>query len=185
MHHENEKMALFEALYREYLVPLKKYAYRIGVGYDDIEDMVHEAFIEYYKRYSLDLDHKVKLVLLIRILRSKWIDNRRQMRRREMLHLEESDAEEEIMNLLLEGEIGIQLLDQEVIDRDIYWNVWKIVKSMKKDWRDVLILRVLEGLTAEEACAVLKIKSTVCCTRLYRAKAELQKRVLRAKLFDI
>lgn len=67
MHHENEKMALFEALYREYLVPLKKYAYRIGVGYDDIEDMVHEAFIEYYKRYSLDLDHKVKLVLLIRI----------------------------------------------------------------------------------------------------------------------
>lgn len=37
MHHENEKMALFEALYREYLVPLKKYAYRIGVGYDDIE----------------------------------------------------------------------------------------------------------------------------------------------------
>ena len=31
MHHENEKMALFEALYREYLVPLKKYAYRIGV----------------------------------------------------------------------------------------------------------------------------------------------------------
>ena len=47
MHHENEKMALFEALYREYLVPLKKYAYRIGVGYDDIEDMVHEAFIEY------------------------------------------------------------------------------------------------------------------------------------------
>ena len=166
MHHENEKMALFEALYREYLVPLKKYAYRIGVGYDDIEDMVHEAFIEYYKRYSLDLDHKVKL-------------------RREMLHLEDPDAEEEIMNLLLEGKIGIQLLDQEVIDRDIYWNVWKIVKSMKKDWRDVLILRVLEGLTAEEACAVLKIKSTVCCTRLYRAKAELQKRVLRAKLFDI
>ena len=154
MHHENEKMALFEALYREYLVPLKKYAYRIGVGYDDIEDMVHEAFIEYYKRYALDLDHKVKLVLLIRILRSKWIDNRRQMRRREMLHLEDPDAEEEIMNLLL-------------------------------DWRDVLILRVLEGLTAEEACAVLKIKSTVCCTRLYRAKAELQKRVLRAKLFDI
>ena len=92
MHHENEKMALFEALYREYLVPLKKYAYRIGVGYDDIEDMVHEAFIEYYKRYSLDLDHKVKLVLLIRILRSKWIDNRRQMRRREMLHLEDPDA---------------------------------------------------------------------------------------------
>lgn len=58
MHHENEKMALFEALYREYLVPLKKYAYRIGVGYDDIEDMVHEAFIESFNRFliiSLDV----------------------------------------------------------------------------------------------------------------------------------
>ena len=167
-----KKLALFEALYREYLVPLKKYAYRIGVGYDDIEDMVHEAFIEYYKRYALDLDHKVKVGFTDpHFYGASWIDNRRQMRRREMLHLEDPDAEEEIMNLLLEGEIGIQLLDQEVIDKDIYWNVWKIVKSMKKDWRDVLILRVLEGLTAEEACAVLKIKSTVCCTRLYRAKS--------------
>ena len=64
---------------------------------------MHEAFIEYYKRYALDLDHKVKLVLLIRILRSKWIDNRRQMRRREMLHLEDPDAEEEIMNFFWKG----------------------------------------------------------------------------------
>lgn len=183
MHHE--KAALFEALYREYLVPLKKYACKIGVGYDDIEDMVHEAFIEYYKRYALDLDHKVKLVLLIRILRSKWIDNRRQMRRRELLHLEDPEAEELILSLLLEENIGIQLLDEEVVDRDIYRRVWEIVKSMKKDWRDVLILRVLEGLTTEEACAVLKIKSTVCCTRLYRAKAELQRRVLKAGLFDL
>lgn len=95
------------------------------------------------------------------------------MRRREMLHLEDPDAEEEIMNLLLEGEIGIQLLDQEVIDRDIYWNVWKIVKSMKKDWRDVLILRVLEGLTAEEACAVLKIKSTVLLYTSLQGKSRI------------
>lgn len=66
MHRESEEKALFDALYREYLTPLKKYAYKIGVGYDDVEDMVQETFIEYYRRYALDLDHKVKQVLLIR-----------------------------------------------------------------------------------------------------------------------
>lgn len=182
MHHE--KAALFEALYREYLVPLKKYAFKIGIGYDDIEDMVHEAFIEYYKRYALDLEQKVKLVLLAWILRSKWIDSCRQMRRREILHLEDPNAEVTIMELLLESGIGIQLLDQEVVDREVYRKVWEIVKSMKKDWRDVLVLRVIEGLTTEEACEVLKVKSTVCCTRLYRAKAELQRRVAEEKLFE-
>ena len=62
MHRESEEKALFDALYREYLTPLKKYAYKIGVGYDDVEDMVQETFIEYYRRYALDLDHKVKQV---------------------------------------------------------------------------------------------------------------------------
>lgn len=183
MHHE--KAALFEALYKEYLVPLKKYASKMGIGYDDIEDMVQETFIEYYKRYAFDLDPKIKQALLLRILRSKWIDNRRRVRRREMLHLEDPAAEEIILKLLLDGTMEIQLLDQVAADRDIYWNVWEIIRSMKKDWRNVLILRVLEGLTTAETCVILNIKPTVCCTRLYRAKAELQRRVLKAKLFDI
>lgn len=175
---------LFEALYREYLIPLKKYAYKIGVKYDDIEDLVHEAFIEYYKRYALDLDPRVKNVLLVRILRSKWIDSQRQLRCREILRIDDPNSEEMIKNLLLEGEIGMQLLDREVLDRELYRNLWEIVKSMKKDWRDVIILRIIEGLTVDEACEILKVKSTVCCTRLYRAKAELQKRVEQARLFE-
>ncbi len=184
MHRESEEKALFDALYREYLTPLKKYAYKIGVGYDDVEDMVQETFIEYYRRYALDLDHKVKQVLLIRILHSRWIDNCRQVRRYEILHLEDPKAEDRINDLIMDGNVGIQLLEQEVADRDIYRKALDIVKTMKKDWRNVLILRVFEGLTTEEACEVLQIKSTVCCTRLYRAKADLKKRVLQVKLFD-
>ncbi len=184
MHQESEEKVLFDALYREYLIPLKKYAYKIGVGYNDVEDMVHETFIEYYTRYALDLDHKVKLVLLMRIMRSKWIDNHRRIRHHEVLHLDDPETKEKILDLLTDGNIGIQHLDQEIADRYVYRRALEIVKSMKKDWRNVLILRVFEGITTEETCEILGIKPTVCCTRLYRAKADLQKRVLKVKLFD-
>ena len=45
---------LLRALYENYLIPLKKYAVKIGVDCDYIEDMVHETFLEYYSRYSLE-----------------------------------------------------------------------------------------------------------------------------------
>ena len=41
------------------------------------------------------------------------------MRRREMLHLEDPDAEEEIMNLLLEGEIGIRMEDCQIYEEGL------------------------------------------------------------------
>lgn len=184
MHRESEEKALFDTLYREYLTPLKKYAYKIGVGYDDVEDMVQETFIEYYKRYALDLDHRVKRFLLLRIMRSKWIDICRRTRQREILYFEDPKVQEKIRNLMMNGNIRIKPFEQDVADRDIYRETLDIVKSMKRDWRDVLILRIFEELSTEEACEILQIKSTVCCTRLYRAKAYLKERVKNVKVFD-
>ncbi len=184
MHRESEEKALFDALYREYLIPLKNYAYKIGIEYDEIEDMVHETFIEYYTRYNMNFDHKVKLVLLLKILRSKWIDNCRQMRRHEILHLEDPVVKEMILSLMIDGNIGGQLLEKEVVDKCVYQKALDIVWSMRKDWRDALILRVFEETSTEEACDILQIKSTVFCTRLYRAKADFKKRALEVKLFD-
>lgn len=67
---QQEETLLLQAMYEEYLIPLKKFAAKLGVKIEDIEDLVHETFIEYYMRYPLDLPDKVRTVMLIRILRS-------------------------------------------------------------------------------------------------------------------
>ena len=72
---------LLRALYENYLIPLKKYAVKIGVDCDYIEDMVHETFLEYYSRYSLEFGDRQKRVLLTMILRCRWIDYCRKNKR--------------------------------------------------------------------------------------------------------
>lgn len=55
---------------------------------------------------------------------------------------------------------------------------------LKKDWRDVIILRIIQELSTEETCEILKIPGTVCRSRLSRARKELRKRIIEAGLLD-
>lgn len=98
---QQEETLLLQAMYEEYLIPLKKFAAKLGVKIEDIEDLVHETFIEYYMRYPLDLPDKVRTVMLIRILRSKWIDGNRRMRGREILRIDNPDDRESILKGLM------------------------------------------------------------------------------------
>ena len=164
-----DESELLQALYVEYLVPLKKFAAKLKVNEDEIEDW----------------PEKVRTTMLIRILRSKWVDINRRRSRCEFLRIDSPDDEKLIFRELLDNSGMVNLLDEEVLERDLYREIWKIVKEMKKDWRDVIILRIIEGLSTEETSEILNITGTVCRSRLSRGKKELQKRLRKARLFDI
>lgn len=179
-----DESALLEDLYMEYLVPLEKYAAKIGVLDDDIEDIVHETIIEYYERYRLDLPAKIKTVLLIRILRSRWVDENRKKRHYQFLQMDDPDDEQEIMKRLLASDAMIEILEQEILDRELYRELWEVIKNMKKIWRDILVLRLIEDRSTEETCGILDIPGTVCRSRLSRAKKELKKRLAKTYIFE-
>lgn len=181
---QQDEYKLLQEMYEEYLIPLKKYAAKLGVLYDDIEDLVHETFLEYFERYPLDWPAKLKTSMLVRILRSRWADSNRRKRRCEMVSLSDPAVRPLITRELLENGEAMDILDREVIDKELYRSVWNIVKEMKHDWRDVIILRLIEGLTTEETCDLLGISGTVCRSRLSRGKKDLQKRLRQAKIFD-
>lgn len=181
---QQEETILLQAMYEEYLIPLKKFAAKLGAKIEDIEDLVHETFIEYYMRYPLDLPDKVRTVLLIRILRSKWIDGNRRVRGREILRIDNPDDRESILKGLMNSGEMLSILDREVLDRETYRALWEIVKKMKTDWRDVIILRIIEGIPTEEAAEILGISGTVCRSRLSRAKKVLREKARRARIFD-
>ena len=181
---QQDECRLLQEMYEEYLVPLKKYAAKLGVKIDDIEDLVHETFLEYFDRYPLDWPAKLRTSMLIRILHSRWLDLNRKNRRFETVSYDDPEGQVQITQASLASGEAVNLLDQEVLDKELYRSIWNIIKDMKRDWRDVIILRLIEGLTTEETCELLEISGTVCRSRLSRAKKNLRKRLKDAGIFD-
>jgi RNA polymerase sigma-70 factor (ECF subfamily) len=65
---------------------------------------------------------------------------------------------------------------------------WELIQSvhaalarLDRPYREVLILRDLEGLTGEETCAALGLESAAMKTRLHRARAMLQNEIQRRR----
>lgn len=181
---QQDESRLLQEMYEEYLVPLKKYAAKLGAEIDDIEDLVHETFLDYFDRYPLDWPAKVRTAMLIRILRSRWMDSNRRKRHFDILGADHMADRSVITRERLEDNSVLDILEREVIDKELYHEVWNIITGLKKDWRDVIILRLIEEMTTEEACELLGISGTVCRSRLSRARKELRKRLKRAGIFD-
>jgi RNA polymerase sigma-70 factor (ECF subfamily) len=62
---------------------------------------------------------------------------------------------------------------------------WQLVRSvhaaiaeLAPPYREVLVLRDLEGLTGEETCAALGLETATMKTRLHRARALLRERTI-------
>lgn len=175
---QQNEIYLLQEMYETYLVLLKKYAVKQGVAYDDVEDLVHEVFLEYLERYPLDLDSGAKTVLLMSILRSRWIDMIRKRNRYETISMDAPGSSDWIEPVGKGAEDRI--LEREVIGEIMYHQIRDIINTMKQDWRDVLILRLIANLESEEICHILKISDTVFRKRLSRARHHLQLQLRKA-----
>ena len=177
-----DERQLQEVLYREYLTPLKRYAFRLGAGRDELEDLVHETFITYYERYPLDWPEDNRRKLLITILHNKWVDLCR--RRKKGQELEEPHCG----GLVMEESAGfgkrVLSPEEEIMDQELCHEVWTLIRDMKPNWRDVLALKLLEGMSNKEICEILGISEIVCRSRLSRAKRELKSRLEKAGTFQ-
>lgn len=166
---EQEKSRQFEDLYNKYLVPLKKLAVCIGVGYDDIEDIVHDTMLTYLERYPMDWSDKQKKAMLAKILRSKKIDTFRKSSHCTEIKVDDTEDVYLVMMRLIEKDTLTYVTENET-----YREVLNQVNSMKKDWRDVMILHIVEDRPIKEVCQILDIPETVCRSRLSRARKHLR-----------
>lgn len=64
---------------------------------------------------------------------------------------------------------------------------WELVRAvhagiaaLDRPYREVLIMRDLEGLSGDETCRALNLERASMKTRLHRARAQLRERLLRA-----
>lgn len=173
-----DERRLLKALYENYLVSLKKLAAKIGIDYDDIEDVVHDTILTYFDRYPLDWADKQKRAMLVRILYSKRVDIYR--RRLHCIEVSIEDSEEEILAVKRLTEMDTLT---RVVDNETYQEVRKLINEMRKDWRDVIILRVLDDRPISEVCEILEISGEACRSRIARARKYLKEELKDLGLF--
>ena len=65
-------------------------------------------------------------------------------------------------------------LDEALASREVERAVEAAIRSLKPEWREVLLLRDVEGLTAQEVAEVLGLRVEAVKSRLHRARAAVR-----------
>ncbi len=148
--------------------------YRFGVrvcrdGFD-ADDAVQEAFAKLARRPEVVRDPGA-LSWLMTVVRNACLRMLRPFVR-----------ERKTLGARTEGEqIPSNELDpQEALERfELVRHVHASIATLERPYREVLILRDLEGLSGDETCAALGLETTAMKTRLHRARAKLREELVR------
>ncbi|MCP3097813.1 RNA polymerase sigma factor [Myxococcus sp. K15C18031901] len=158
-------------LVRTYHDRVYRFGLRVCRDGDDADDAVQEAFVKLARRPEVQRDAGV-LAWLMSVVRNACLRMLRPFAR-ERQPLGERLGEDEVP--------AADALDpQQVLER---WELVQVVHAaiagLDPIYREVLILRDLEGLSGEEASRALGLELTTLKTRLHRARTRLREALLR------
>lgn len=166
-----DKDELLQVLITKYAQMYMKLAYAIGVPYDDVEDIVMEAFWSFYRAdYGGKLEsEKAIKVMLARIVENKCIDYFRK-EKRSIKPNEDEDVSE------LEYVADLSTYDplQSVISRESCGQIFEVLDGLRESWKDVTVVYFIQGFTTEEICERLEITNDMCRSRISRARKYLR-----------
>lgn len=165
-----DKDEMLRELIEKYAKMYMKYAYSRGVPYDDVEDVVMDAFWAFY-----DSEHFGKLseegtkAMIARIIRNKSIDLYRKNSHYETVGIEDCVNELEIVSEMAENDPINEIIGNENYDR-----IRKSMEGMKDIWKEPATMYFIEGRTYAEISEALEISEDVCRSRISRAKKYLK-----------
>ncbi len=140
---------------------------------DDADDAVQEAFTRLSRRPEVMRDPRA-LAWLMTVVRNACLRLMRPFVR-----------ERRALGERLEGgaEVPTEALDpQQLLERwELVQSVHAGIAALERPFREVLILRDLEGLSGEETCRALGLQTAAMKTRLHRARTQLRDELLRRR----
>lgn len=162
----SNEFASFSEMYENYFPILRRVAMKEKVPSRDADDIVQDTFMAYLKNYYPQREPEWrKKALLTRIVKNKSKNYVRDHAR----------IEYESMDLLADYiDESMNLWYYEALSEKSR-KVRRIVRSLKPEYRNVLILRYVEERSTEEICEILGISRSVYYNRLHRAKFKLKK----------
>jgi RNA polymerase sigma-70 factor, ECF subfamily len=161
----------YRSIVARYERPLTRYIMRIAtLPKEDVEDVLQSVFIKTYENLR-DFDPTLKFSSWIyRITHNETVSHLRKLSARPQTTLatdDEDDTNVFVSALNLEHE-----LDRTLVADDVR----KVLATMDPKYREVLVLRYLEGKEYSEIADILKRPVGTVGTLILRAKAQFKKR---------
>ena len=161
----------FEKLVTEYEKAVYAIAQRMTGNPEDAADMTQETFIKAYNSLSSFRGDSKFSVWLYRIANNVCLDFLRSKSRRPTVSLsaEDDDGEETQLDIADESQ-SPELLLERGLTRDA---VRRGLDTLPPDYKQILLLREIQGLSYEEIAAALGIESGTVKSRIFRARKRL------------
>lgn len=161
----------FETLVLEYEKNAYNIALRMTGNSEDAADMTQEAFIKAYNSLQSFRGDSKFSVWLYRIVSNVCLDFLRSKNRRPTVSLsvEDDDGEDAQLDVADESQSPELLLDRK-LTRD---SVRRGLDSLPPDYRQILLLREIQGLSYDEIAQALSLEVGTVKSRIFRARKRL------------
>ena len=161
----------FETLVLAYEKNVYNIALRMTGNSEDAADMTQEAFIKAYNSLQSFRGDSKFSVWLYRIVSNVCLDFLRSKNRRPTVSLsvEDDDGEDAQLDVADESQSPELLLDRK-LTRD---SVRRGLDSLPPDYRQILLLREIQGLSYDEIAQALSLEVGTVKSRIFRARKRL------------
>ena len=161
----------YEKLVLEYQKNVYNLALRMTGDPEDAADMAQEAFIKAYSSLSGYRGDSKFSVWLYRIVSNVCLDFLRAKKRRQTVSLSVTDDDGEDTELDIADESKLpERIFERAMTRDA---VRRGLAALTPEYRQILILRELQGMSYEEIAEVLGLESGTVKSRIFRARKKL------------
>ena len=158
-------------LMKRYEVKLLNYILKISnISREDAEDILQEVFIKAYQNLN-DFDLNLKF--------SNWIysiahNSTISAFRKKKVRLQTVSWEDKDLNNLLESALDVE---NASLQKLTYKQILKIIKQLPLKYKDVLILKFVEGKDYQEISDILRKPMGTIATLINRAKKSLKQKL--------
>lgn len=161
----------FETLVLEYEKNVYNIALRMTGNSEDAADMTQEAFIKAYNSLQSFRGDSKFSVWLYRIVSNVCLDFLRSKNRRPTVSLsvEDDDGEDAQLDVADESQSPEHLLDRKLTRE----SVRRGLDSLPPDYRQILLLREIQGLSYDEIAQALGLEVGTVKSRIFRARKRL------------
>lgn len=168
---------MFNSIYARFMPLIRVIARNYRIPSADIDDIVQEVFISFYKNYPLDLPEEENSKLLAEIANNRCIDYFRKMKTHPEFSCDPVVLQEELRSKDYYHNDGLAVL----IEKQEHAEIAAAMKSMKKEWAEVFRLKVIEGRSFAEVSEILGVSNTACRKRLQRGREYLREYIMQLR----
>jgi len=166
----------FDGLFQAYEQKIFNLIYRLVGDYEDAADLTADTFVRAMRAYDRFRGDAHPLTWLYRIALNLCKNYFRQQRLRRRVHSFSLDSPAEQDGDLLPREIedSSQAPDRQVEARELQERVAAGILSLRPDFRALVVLRDVQGLSYQEIARILGCSEKAVKSRLFRARTRLR-----------